>query len=274
VKFPLDSTQLELLLALEETGGAAELAIRLRRDPSVVSRNLQKISEEYDVLKKDGRRWQLTDLGKSVNAVTRRHLTDLAKVLFGTTPVAKKIAPDLANYILIVINAQKALQIRTDTRRNNSLAEYNILRILGHWRKLGRPVIHAPHSSNSPESMFFCQSEGYEFISGLNPIPGEEVFAKTTSSAFSEPKLIHYLNAEECTRVVLVGFTLNECIDASAKQAVDLGFDVAIVSDACAMFDFHGPEGQLFEAARVYQLTLANLGAHFATILLTEDALR
>ncbi|MBK7962468.1 MAG: hypothetical protein IPK04_15535 [Bdellovibrionales bacterium] len=52
LKLPLNSDQLELLLAFENTKGLGHLAEVMARDQSVVSRNLQRIAEDYPVLKK------------------------------------------------------------------------------------------------------------------------------------------------------------------------------------------------------------------------------
>jgi nicotinamidase-related amidase len=122
--------------------------------------------------------------------------------------------------------------------------------------------------------MFFRNSPRHEFIPGLSPVDDEKVFVKKTASTFAEESLINFLVENQCSKVVLVGFTANECIDASAKQAADLGFDVVVVSDGCATFDLYGPDRQLVEATRVHQLTMANLGAFFATIVTTENVLK
>jgi nicotinamidase-related amidase len=74
--------------------------------------------------------------------------------------------------------------------------------------------------------------------------------------------------------VVITGFTANECIDASAKQACDLGLATYVVGDATAMFDVPGPGGSFHKADRVHRLVLANLHAFFATILETAPLLK
>lgn len=70
--------------------------------------------------------------------------------------------------------------------------------------------------------------------------------------------------------IILTGFTANECIDATARQASDLGFSTYVVADATATFDFHGDDGKLFKADRVHRLILANLQALFAKVVETR----
>ncbi len=57
LKFSLNSDQLELLLAFENAKGLGHLAELMARDPSVVSRNLQRIAEDYPVLIKVKGHW-------------------------------------------------------------------------------------------------------------------------------------------------------------------------------------------------------------------------
>ncbi len=52
LRFALTSEQLELLLAFENATSLGHLAELIARDPSVVSRNLQRVAESYPVLKK------------------------------------------------------------------------------------------------------------------------------------------------------------------------------------------------------------------------------
>jgi predicted transcriptional regulator len=62
LKFNLNSDQLELLLAFENAKGLGHLAELMARDPSVISRNLQRVAEDYPVLKKVKGRWEITPL--------------------------------------------------------------------------------------------------------------------------------------------------------------------------------------------------------------------
>ncbi|MNL66180.1 Isochorismatase family protein [compost metagenome] len=68
-----------------------------------------------------------------------------------------------------------------------------------------------------------------------------------------------------------MGFTANECIDATARDAAALGFLTQVVSDATAMFDMQGPNGKLLKADRLHKLTMANLNAFYAKVLKTSD---
>jgi len=120
LRFTLTSEQLELLLAFESATGLGHLAELMGRDPSVVSRNLQRIAESYPVLKKVKGRWEITPLGVQINQRTSVYLEEQAK-LFSELEANKSIKhPTIPeDAILIIINAQNGLLDATCEGRNN-----------------------------------------------------------------------------------------------------------------------------------------------------------
>ncbi len=93
------------------------------------------------------------------------------------------------------------------------------------------------------------------------------------ASAFSETNLESVLNKETLSNIVLVGFTANECIDATARDSAARGFETFVVSDATATFDLREPAGKLVKADRIHRLTMLNINAFFAKVLSTSDVL-
>lgn len=274
LRFTLSSEQLELLLAFESAKGLSHLAELMARDPSVVSRNLQRIAETLPVLKKVKGRWELTPLGIQVNGRTRVYLEDQAK-LFSEIETNKKLgSPKVPeDAVLIVINAQGGLLDATNEGRNNLEAEKNITRILEHWRKKNQRIIHVKHVSDKVESIFFRQGKGCDFLSSAQPKANEVVIEKMKSSAFAGTNLEAILNKESTSNLVLVGFTASECIDATAKDAAAMGYNAFVVGDGTATFDLRDQSGKLIKADRIHRLTLININAFYAKVVTTDDIL-
>lgn len=271
LRFPLTSEQLELLYAFETAGDLNELAEKMGRDPSVVSRNLQRLGSDYPVVKKINRRWTLTPLGQKINAETKDFLQKIEPQLSSSIEVKDPSLPD--NAVLMVLNAQQALRDPSYGKRNNTEAEKNILKLLARWRELKQPIFHIRHLMEEKGALMHKDSPGYQYMEGLEPKSEERSLDKTKSSAFSQTDLATELANKNFTTLVLAGFTANECVDATARHACDLGFTTYVVSDATAMFDFQGPEGKLVKADRVHRLTMANLDQFFAQVLTTEKVL-
>jgi nicotinamidase-related amidase len=274
LKFIFDSDQLELLLAFENAKGLSHLAELMARDPSVISRNLQKIAEEYPVLKKVKGRWEITPLGVQINQQTQAYLEHQIKLVSNTVSNKnKKSSLFMDDSILIIINAQNGLFDATQEGRNNSEAEKNIARLLDHWRAKKRRIIHVKHVSDNPESIFFRHSVGCNFLKAVEPQGSEVIIEKTKSSAFTDTSLEATLNKESCTRILLVGFTANECIDATARDAAAMEFETFVVGDGTATFDLRDKSGKLIKADRIHRLTLLNINAFHAKIVNTNEVL-
>lgn len=274
LKFNLHSDQLELLLAFEEAKGLGHLAEMMAKDPSVVSRNLQKIAEDFPVLTKVRGRWEITPLGVQINQQTRVYLESQEKLI--SAKIERNKSQTLLfgeSSILIIINVQNGLFDGTQEDRNNSEAEAKIARLLSLWRTKSRKIIHVKHVSENPKSIFFKHSTGCNFLKIVEPIAGETILEKTKSSAFADTDLIDILNKESCTKVILVGFTANECIDATAKDATAFGFETFVSSDATATFDLRDSTGKLFKADRIHKLTLLNINAFSAKVITTQEIL-
>lgn len=274
LKFSLNSDQLELLLAFEKAKGLGHLAELMARDPSVISRNLQRMAEVYPVLAKVKGRWELTPLGVQINQQTRAYLEEQTELILKTAQ--KKNVQFLSfgeSSILVIINAQKGLFDGTQENRNNSEAELNIARLLEVWRSKKRKVIHVKHVSDNTSSIFFKTSPGCDFLELLKPIGNEVVIEKVKSSAFSNTNLEAVLGSVSCTELIFVGFTANECIDATARDAAALGFTAFVASDATATFDLRDSNGKLVKADRIHKLTLLNINAFSAKVLSTSEIL-
>lgn len=272
-RFPLSSDQLELLLAFESCGSLQKLAEAMAKDPSVVSRNLQQLAEASQVIVKVKGRWEISPLGCQVNEQTTAYLKSVDGLLAGKHEQRDKKSGMMKfdKTALLVINAQNGLLNPTLGSRSNSDAEANIAKLLRKWRSGPYLVIHVRHASNNPESAFYVESKGFNFISDLRPEDSELIIDKSKSSAFADTSLLAELNARAIETVVVTGFTANECIDATARQANEFGFATYVVGDASASFEITGHDGKLYRADRIHKLTLANLHALCAIVINTAD---
>lgn len=274
LQFALTSEQLELLLAFEQAKGLSHLAELMARDPSVVSRNLQRIAESFPVLIKVKGRWEITPLGVQINQRTKAYLEEQNKIFSEIKKIAKQnISTDLNHSILIVINAQNGLLDATQEGRNNLEAEKNIERIIKYWRTKQRQIIHVKHVSDNIESIFYKNSTGANFLESISPNSNEIIVEKTKSSAFAGTNLESILNNESISNIVLVGFTASECIDATARDAAAIGLNVFVVGDGTATFDLRDQAGKLMKADKIHRLTLLNINAFYAKVVNTNDIL-
>jgi len=81
----------------------------------------------------------------------------------------------------------------------------------------------------------------HEILEEVAPQPGELVLNKTTTSGFNSAPLDHALRAFGATTVMIVGISTNSCVETTARDAADLGYETLVVEDACgaARQEFH-----------------------------------
>jgi DNA-binding transcriptional LysR family regulator len=74
MKFELSSHECEIVYQFERNQTLEELALKLGKDISVVSRNLKSIAEKSNVFEKRNGRWTLTDKGMALNKWTEESI--------------------------------------------------------------------------------------------------------------------------------------------------------------------------------------------------------
>lgn len=138
--------------------------------------------------------------------------------------------------------------------------------LLAHARRHEWPIMHIRHEAASESAPFFRPgTPGAEIAPVVAPVAGEPVLVKHRPNSFLGTDLEALLRAEEVGRVVIAGAMSQMCIDATARAARDLGFDVTVAADACAARSVrHG--GTEVPAAAVHAAFMGALAMSYATV--------
>jgi nicotinamidase-related amidase len=174
---------------------------------------------------------------------------------------------------LVIIDMQRGMAMPSAGPRNNPKAERNIEALLGAWRKAGAPLVHVRHISRTVGSPFWPGQSGVEFQELLAPLPGEHVVEKNVPDALINTGLERWLRVRGVTKLVIVGVSTNNSVEATARTAGNLGFQTQVVSDATFAFDKIDYSGTKRTAEAVHAMALANLDGEYATITTTERLL-
>ncbi|MDX1574957.1 MAG: cysteine hydrolase family protein, partial [Kiloniellales bacterium] len=173
----------------------------------------------------------------------------------------------------VIVDLQKAFDDPRYRPRNNPEAEANIARLLAAWRETGRPVIHVQHLSREADSPYRPGRPGCDVKDGVRPPAGELVIQKSTNSAFVDTGLGPYLEDKGIRTLVITGVATNNCVEATARMAGNLGYETYVVADATATADRADLVGRVWRAEEIQALTLANLQGEYATVATTEEIL-
>ena len=150
----------------------------------------------------------------------------------------------------------------------------NTTRLLEGFRAAGRPVVFTRHgplladgsdmiarrrrrdvdavASTGTPALWHRGTFEHEVIEALAPAAGELVIDKNTSSAFNSTGFEWLLRNLEAQTLVLAGMATDMCVETTARDAADRGFDVIVVEDATATFFEHHHRAALSGFARVF----------------------
>ncbi len=137
--------------------------------------------------------------------------------------------------------------------------------LVAYARAVGMPVIFVQHNSGA-DDIFFPGTPGWEIAPRLAPQTGEAVVQKTTGNAFFETDLAQQLAAHDVDALLICGMQSDECINATVRGAVALGYPVTLISDAHSTID-----GDLPAAEQIAAIN-DSLGA-IATLVTAESIL-
>jgi nicotinamidase-related amidase len=151
----------------------------------------------------------------------------------------------------------------------------NIVALRSHFHRLQRPVLHVtlgsalPDASDAPRHMrkllASCHnhvgSREHEILDELKPVAGEHVLRKTTVGAFASTAIDSLLRGLGVEQLYMVGVSTNMCVETTAREAADRGYQVTLVEDACAT---------TFE--ELHLVTLRNFQRLFGRVTSTHQA--
>lgn len=121
-----------------------------------------------------------------------------------------------------------------------------IQRLLGLFRDKEMEVIHLRVAELTKDSRDVgwkqlvrgltvpSDSREADLLDELAPIGDELVVSKSSSGAFPVTNLDRLLRNMGITTLVMTGTSTGGCVESAVRDAVDLGYDVVVVSDACA----------------------------------------
>ena len=147
-------------------------------------------------------------------------------------------------------------------------------KVLDAFRERKLPVIHVRHASNDTT---FVDGEPtdlqFTFHALVLPGPGERVITKHYANSFRDTELLDHLKKKEIKALVIVGMQTHMCVEAAARAATDLGFDVTVAADACATRPLsYG--GHTVPADMVHAAALAAINGTYGRVVTVAELLK
>jgi nicotinamidase-related amidase len=164
-----------------------------------------------------------------------------------------------ADAVLLIIDAHEAIEGSRQGVGACPEVETTIAALISAWRTEGLPLAHVGRQP---------------FVPGIPPLDGEIVTVRSAASAFIGADLEARLDELGATTLVLCGAFAGPGLEATARHAADLGYQVFVVADACQAADTIDLRGRVWPAEDVRALALARLRGETATIVDVATTLR
>lgn len=157
-------------------------------------------------------------------------------------------------------------------RRNNPDAEKCMLSLLSDWRQEGLPVAFTLHDSVEQDSPLKLDLPGGSLKEGFVVDDGDICVRKHVNSGFVGTSLDEGLRSRGISRLVVVGFFTNMCVETTVRMAGNMGYDTYLIPEGCATTNRLGLGGVDFDPDVVHSMTVANLHGEFCTAISLSDA--
>ena len=142
--------------------------------------------------------------------------------------------------------------------------------VLGAFRAGSEPVVHVQHSWDEPDAEYLKPgTPGFEHDGRVAPAEDEPVVVKRAPNAFLGTDLERRLRSEGIDQLVVAGMMTSMCVDATVRAAVDLGFAVTVVGDACAAPDLEYA-GVNVPGEQVHAAFIAALADGYAAVIRSD----
>lgn len=141
-------------------------------------------------------------------------------------------------------------------------AAKNAYMLLQCFREHNGYHVHTQHISKEPGATFFISGDrGTDIHDSVAHFEGEPIVYKHTPNAFLNTELQALLEGQGIERLVICGMTTHLAVDATARAASDLGFQVIVAGDACATRDLQSGDTSI-PADQVHKEALAALTSY------------
>lgn len=155
----------------------------------------------------------------------------IARTMFEMAGV-HRVVPPLNRAILVLVDFQNEYLAGDLALSGVNEAVERAVVLLKAARAAGGRIIHVAHQGR-PGGAFDRDAERGQIIAQMRPLVSEPVVEKTKPNAFFGTNLAELIS-EDGAELIVAGFMTHHCVSSTTRSAVERGYQVTVVADACA----------------------------------------
>nr|WP_228124577.1 isochorismatase family protein [Glaciimonas soli] len=149
-------------------------------------------------------------------------------------------------------------------------AEKNAKRLLQFADKEKMPVFQVQHVTPAGSAVFAIDGKTVNFHAGMEPRSGDKLLKKDTVDVFASTDLEKQLKAGRIKTIIITGLMTHACVEAAARSAAAMGFNVIVASDASATRAITRVDGETVDAKALHRASLATIEDTFGDVMTTS----
>ncbi|KVL37866.1 cysteine hydrolase family protein [Burkholderia sp. MSMB1835] len=150
-------------------------------------------------------------------------------------------------------------------------AMVNTRRLIEFADKNGIRVFQVQHVTPAGSAVFARDGETVKFIPEMAPRATDTVLQKDTVSVFASTDLDRRLKDDGIKTIVIAGLMTHACVAGAARDAVPLGYQVVVASDASATRSIARANGETVDKDTLHRAALAEIEDTFGDVKSTSE---
>lgn len=206
-----------------------------------------------------------SQLAVAVEASNNEHPT--IRAMSGAAPL-NRLSPK--STALLVIDFQNEYFTGRMPIPDAMAALKNTRRLIDFADKNHIQVIHVQHIAPQGAAVFATDGKTVGFHPLMKPRPQDKLVQKTTVSVFASTDLDALLKKANIDTLIISGLMTHACVAGAARDAVPLGYNVVVASDATATRAITRADGQSVSKDELQNSALAEIEDTFGSVLTTS----
>ncbi|MFW2271901.1 cysteine hydrolase family protein [Burkholderia orbicola] len=218
---------------------------------------------------------QAAVIGMSLAAASAVHAapaqdkpTPTIRAMSGATPIDHL---DPKTTALVVIDFQKEYFSGKMPIPDGKQAMANTQKLIKFADAAKMPVFQVQHIAPAGSAVFAIDGDTVKFQPGMEPRAHDKVVQKKTVSVFASTDLDKQLKAANIKTIIVAGLMTHACVAGAARDAVPLGYQVVVASDASATRSIKRANGATVDSATLHRAALAEIEDTFGDVLTTSE---